>query len=487
MKLFTFRQTSERIRLYQGEGKTKMLNSFKALYFTTLFTLLSPISALAANIYISPSIERSDRYVDGGRWYAGVDEKGCQIIINGVIENGDFDKIRSIFDTGITFDPSGGEVGASGPYICMDSPGGSLSEAIKIATLIKDRSMTVVLPNAHCESACSIIFMAGSLNGEVSRKIYSSSKLGFHAPELKLEGSNYSAESVSKAYDLAIVTTAKIVELQIMPMHALEMLTSTPHSSMTYVETVDDLLKSDIGLVRGFDHESGYYSNFKELPALSAEQMVANICEYSYRMKNNSFTGFVGYDSFSVTKSGIKGTVLIKGDHEDFSFPCKVSISAGTDYCAQEICFYEGSVDSSYTNNPRFDNVLPFWTGQTKLSEMHRQAMSLDQFTQLIRSHRNQSSWSCAVDKRSAEVTNVQNFTNLRHQAGLNGRVTGQVPLGAMVTVVNPGQFLRYDRCAAACNGINQNAIRQCIDNNDVWIEVQYKGRRGFLSRKFLE
>lgn len=142
-----------------------MLDSLNALILSALFTLLVPISALAANIYISPSIERSERHVYDGRWYAGVDEKGCQIIINGVIANGDFDKIRSIFDTGITFDPSGGEIGASGPFICMDSPGGSLSEAIKIAAFIKDRSMTVVLPNARCESACSIIFMAGSLNG----------------------------------------------------------------------------------------------------------------------------------------------------------------------------------------------------------------------------------------------------------------------------------------------------------------------------------
>ena len=464
-----------------------MFGSLKALFLTVFVTLLAPFSAAAANIYISPSIESSDRYVYNGQWYAGLDENGCQIIIQGVIENGDFEKIRALFDQAITYDPSGGEVGASGPLICMDSPGGSLLEAIKIATLIKDRSNTYVLPNARCESACSIIFMAGSINGQVSRSIYSSSKLGFHAPELKLEGSNYSAESVSKAYDLAILTTAKIVELQLMPMHALEMLTSTPHSSMSYIETVDDLLKSDIGLVKNFDSTSGYHSMFRELPELSAEQLVANICEHSYRMKNNSFTEFAGYESFSVTKSEIKGTVFIRGDHEDFSFPCKVSISASSDYCGSKICFHVGNVDSSYTSNPRFDNVLPFWNRQTKLSDMHRQAMSVSQFRQLITKHRKQSSWSCAVAKRSAEVTNVTNFTNLRRQAGLNGAVIAQVPLGATVSVVIPGEFLRYDRCSAACNGTNQNAIKQCIDNNDVWIEVEYNGRIGFLSRKFLE
>ena len=94
---------------------------------------------------------------------------------------------------------------------------------------------------------------------------------------------------------------------------------------------------------------------------------------------------------------------------------------------------------------------------------------------------------SCGVNDKKAKVIDVENFTNLRKEAGLNGQVLAQVPLGAQVSVINPGSFLRYDRCAATCNGTNQNAIKQCIDNNDVWIEVQYNGRRGFLSRKFLE
>ena len=94
---------------------------------------------------------------------------------------------------------------------------------------------------------------------------------------------------------------------------------------------------------------------------------------------------------------------------------------------------------------------------------------------------------TCSINELTARISNVQNYTNLRQKAGLQGRVIGQISLGEKVSVVNPGDFLRYDRCAAACNGTNQNAIKQCIDNNDVWIEVDYNGRRGFLSRKFLE
>lgn len=94
---------------------------------------------------------------------------------------------------------------------------------------------------------------------------------------------------------------------------------------------------------------------------------------------------------------------------------------------------------------------------------------------------------TCAINTTTSRVVNVENYTNLRQQAGLNGRVIGAVDLGEQVSVLTPGRFLRYDRCAAACDGTNQNAIKTCVDNNDVWIEVQHNGRRGFLSRKFLE
>lgn len=94
---------------------------------------------------------------------------------------------------------------------------------------------------------------------------------------------------------------------------------------------------------------------------------------------------------------------------------------------------------------------------------------------------------TCYIADKTSKIVNVQNFTNLRQQAGLNGRIIGEVAHGEHVRIVDPGGFLPTDRCAASCDGTNQNAIKQCIDDNDVWIEVEYNGRRGFLSRKFLE
>lgn len=94
---------------------------------------------------------------------------------------------------------------------------------------------------------------------------------------------------------------------------------------------------------------------------------------------------------------------------------------------------------------------------------------------------------TCWINEQTAEISNVQNYTNFRQRAGLNQPVLGQISLGETVILTNPGNYLRTDRCASICNGSNQQSIKQCIDNNEVWIEVQYNGRSGFLSRKFLE
>ena len=59
---------------------------------------------------------------------------------------------------------------------------------------------------------------------------------------------------------------------------------------------------------------------------------------------------------------------------------------------------------------------------------------------------------TCSINELTARISNVQNYTNLRQKAGLQGRVIGQISLGETVSVVNPGDFLRYDRCAAACD-----------------------------------
>ena len=93
---------------------------------------------------------------------------------------------------------------------------------------------------------------------------------------------------------------------------------------------------------------------------------------------------------------------------------------------------------------------------------------------------------TCHSEAKSLTVVNVQQFTNLRAKAGIGNKIIARVPLNRRVTQRNPGSYLATERCLRACADNNKNAIQQCIENNEVWMEVDYNGRRGFLSRKFL-
>ncbi|MCB1383891.1 MAG: hypothetical protein KDJ73_13380 [Notoacmeibacter sp.] len=146
--------------------------------------------------------------------------------------------------------------------ICLDSPGGSFVEAIAIARILSERLMgTRIDAGQRCESACALVFMAGSFNSFESgnyrwRVLDPHGRLGFHAPALQVEGGDYDAASVTRAYDLAMATVARSIfdlilrkEFQdgaMMKVSLLGHMLNTPAASMFYVQTVDQAARWDI-------------------------------------------------------------------------------------------------------------------------------------------------------------------------------------------------------------------------------------------------
>jgi hypothetical protein len=162
---------------------------------------------------------------------------------------------------------------------------------------------------------------------------------------------------------------------------------------------------------------------------------------------------------------------------------CHINLSNPT-----KLIFSEVSVNQEVKSVTVHYPEYLFYSPSTKIANLPTTTEILNEkFTERFSYLRSSGAKECGFYNPVSRIIGVQSFTNLRQEAGLNGRVVGQIPLGATVQILNPGRYLRYDRCAAACDGANQNAIMQCIDNNDVWIEVQYNGRTGFVSRKFLE
>ena len=405
---------------------------------------------------------------------------GCEYMLSGLINNGDAEKIDKVLSGNDWF-----EVAARGWKICLDSPGGSFVEGVKLAkTFAKNSIGTVVAQNDVCESACAIAFMGGSyFHPETearsnSRTIHPTAMLGFHPPALLIPEGSYSKEEVDKAYGIALTAVVELSDMRAQGYEIRESLfkaiLTTPFESMHYVDTVGKALRYKIN-VTGLNISSD-----------NVQSTAANVCD----------NAVIAIDDVEEKKtSGITKFEMIGDDlrssggyYAEAALDCHIQINPRTNYFLVSFQYR----DSGPVDGFGIPLYASFPSKKLLASAFSEQSISGSEFLHkarkaLKKTRASDSPQTCWIMDKSASITNVQNFTNLRRQAGSTGQVIGQVPLGATVQILKPGSFLRHDNCAATCKGTNQNAIKACIDNNDVWIEVQYNGRRGFLSRKFIE
>jgi hypothetical protein len=165
----------------------------------------------------------------------------CTHQLSGPIAPGDASALEAALNA---WDGGGGDQYQSF-RLCLDSPGGSLLEALKIAGLGGDFG-TAVGPEASCLSACGIIFMAGQryLEGGVGqvpdRFLHAAGDLGFHAPSLVVTEGSYNEAAVKKAYNVAVQGIAKLTEstdqLQ-MSLANLSVMLSTPPEEFYRIDT----------------------------------------------------------------------------------------------------------------------------------------------------------------------------------------------------------------------------------------------------------
>ncbi len=163
--------------------------------------------------------------------------------ISGQIEVGDAEKLKAfIEDNGLM------NCGTPGfcPYntvIALDSPGGSLVEALQIAEFVREHNFPTLLPSgARCESACSMIFLSGYTTYEgvfhPRRFAHDTAKLGLHTPYLSLPPRDYSAEEVDKVQRIINTSLNNVVELfssAQVDLHILKEMYETPASGMYYL------------------------------------------------------------------------------------------------------------------------------------------------------------------------------------------------------------------------------------------------------------
>ncbi len=183
---------------------------------------------------------------------------GCDMTLSGVIEKGDATKLDDRFWDFIdafefanpdVFDLNEIATGAlAGKRLCLDSPGGSFSEALSIGEELSSNGITTaVARDALCHSACAILFLAGKSSEKGAapftpgRLLHATASLGFHAPSLVVEGGQYSKAQVEGAYNVAILSLGELVQRKQrwnIPDSLIEVIVTTPPSEMRTVDTV---------------------------------------------------------------------------------------------------------------------------------------------------------------------------------------------------------------------------------------------------------
>ncbi len=166
--------------------------------------LLGPVAAAFLLLFAPPVLSAEVTVLDLGAPNLNDEEVSgyrCHYRLSGTLENGDLAKLDA--------------VAINGGLLCLDSPGGSYGEALRIIDYMQKQKMqgTRLEEGATCESACAIIFMAGiHYSFEVGefpwREMHRTARLGFHSPALVVPEGTYDATSVGKAYTVALASMA---------------------------------------------------------------------------------------------------------------------------------------------------------------------------------------------------------------------------------------------------------------------------------------
>ncbi|WP_141135828.1 hypothetical protein [Antarctobacter heliothermus] len=211
---------------------------------------------------------------------------------------------------------AGGSFGA----VCLNSPGGSLIEATKIAEFIESRYLgTVIEDGDSCLSACSLIFMLGTkklgsvgsdewsrrLEMGLSRRMHVNGTLGFHRPAPTLDTSrSYSAKDMSAAFDVAVNAALEFMRLAnsykpsdgtgAMKPDLIEKLLQHKGQDFYYIDTVDKAGRWDIEIfgypeprhagareaLNACDNTSNWFKGLAPVPVIDANQAMLDSLVY---------------------------------------------------------------------------------------------------------------------------------------------------------------------------------------------------------------
>ena len=461
-----------------------------------LFLSLVPTSAMA--LEVSPGKEGK-----------------CLATLKGPIQKGDAAKIAALnFER-----PADWPDFEDGSWLvlCLDSPGGSLTEGLKIAEIFRgERYGTYIGDGQSCLSACALIFMFGTAfqhesNALTNRTLHVGGTLGFHQPDLPLDaGRDYSIDDVRAAYDSAIQATLRFLTLAARPRpdsprpyveaDLLEAMLGHVGQDFFFIDTVNKAGRWQIALT-GFQtppfSDEGLYYACQNMPtwqsSLVGQQSGFGVNEYGYRFSDApplgegmlsarrqiDFAGMATHQCTAamVSRWGGQATYSLCGYHEEENG------QVGPFNCNSAEALNEWVKIPAIAMLPA-KTTLEELANYTPTSEPTSTAVSKASL--------------CTATKGTATVINVQNYTSLRQSTGHDTQKLDELPRGSTYPVgefgtVDPahprhGECFQLCRAAKAGRPFNEAALKSCIDSNWLWFKIKGpSGRTGYASAKFLD
>ena len=479
------------------------------LLIATIFALFAALPLFAAEIEV-------------------LSEGPCFARLSGTISEGDGQKFIDIEQANPRqFDAN--YIALERNKLCLNSPGGSLSEGIMIAKhLAKVHIGTRIEKNGSCLSACALIFMMGRGGGEnedeawLSREMDITARLGFHRPSLNLpEGGTYSSEQINNSFKLALDATLGFVSLAnnsvrgsqnpAIPSDLFEEMFQREGNDFFYIDTVNKAGRWKVHLT-GFQPPS-------TLSLEAARYACHNMLHWEVKRAPDELAigndiGQVEAALFSVETNQFDGTKSpifeinadVLGPIEGYY--CLVRGTPKAEGLELGIC---GAHFGLFTNPAGFDCIggnvgninftdalayFPPGLPITAIPEVARRIEAQAASTPLETPNFQES---CDARVRPIYITNVKNFANVREGVGFEKPVVFEAKKDHRLKGFGDPFVWEAGANAAACRNaciasLNKKAdastratLKQCHADNTLWYQVETSdGTRGFLSGKYL-
>ena len=447
----------------------------------------------------------------------------CAIRMDGPIEVGDLAAFQHAVKTLL---PPQGSEGRTDRRMCLSSPGGSLSEAVKIARHLQKHGVGTVLNEGDtCLSACTAIFMMGTQSGAESggpdRRMHITAKLGFHRPSLALPEGDYNNEAVIKAFNLALDATAEFVEMaNTVPTYSLRPMIEADLIREMFAHKGDDFFYFD-----RVDHAGrwGILQFGYRDPAFMGKAEAFNACNNLGQwpaglVTKTPFTVPNGLEQVEVKSRSNKGATFAVpfGSYTtDGIHACTIAFETkgrGLTLAACGANDFNG-IDINGNNcqgrSPSPARSLAIYPADARLSDLPRLSREIEARAKvelgigaLPPSEPNNAFRRACSYQRGTKVlvTNVNNFVNVRANVGFDQPIVGEARKGQRLSISSARRFAFGDRavqirCRQTCNALKESGpkphvlqqLNQCFEDNGLWFQVRGGGLRGFVSGKFLK